>query len=226
MENWCKAMNALAVTKVRLYQFDIPENFIVHINAAKYALETIKENCSKSMLPNHYRASLVNLAIIYATRKFAQSDEEYRRNVEKSLEFETEALDLVSKEHNPEQWGIIQHNLAHDCILYARLLSNKAEIMPILDKAICHAERSFDVRRSDIEDELQYWVASCRTLGEALIERSRHEVHVEAKYDRDRAFDVLTEAASKISKGQHPNQWDEIQQQLEICSEQREALEK
>jgi len=226
MENWCKAMNALAVTKIRLYQFDTPENFTVHINAAKCALETIRANCSKSMLPNHYRASLVNLGAIYATRRLSQSDEEYRRNMVKCLEFENEALSLVSKENNPEQWGIIQHNLGHDYVLYSRLLDDKSESMPVLDKAVCHAERSFDVRRNDIEDELQYGVASCRTLGEALLERSRHKAHVEAQYDLNRAFEVLSGAVSKISKEGHPNQWDEIQQQLEVYSEQREAVEK
>jgi hypothetical protein len=64
---------------------------------------------------------------------------------------------------------------------------------------------------------LQYWIASRRSLGEALIERSMHQPNSQARIDLQKAKDLLSEAASKITEAEHPNQWAEIQRQLERC---------
>ena len=151
LEKWCKAMNAFAVTKIRLSQFDVPAKFITHVTAAKRALEAILENCSKSLLPDYYRAANVNLGLIYSMRELAQSDAEYRVNLEKSLELKLDVLGLVSKEEKPEQWGVIHHNLGHSYVDYARMLDDSISSIEMLNKAVCHLEQSFEVRR------MGYW---------------------------------------------------------------------
>jgi hypothetical protein len=93
--------------------------------------------------------------------------------------------------------------------------------MGIIDKAIHHLELSFQVRDSTDVDAFQYWVASCRSLGEALIERSMCKTNAQASDDLQRAYEVLRGAESKISEAEHPNQWAEIQKQLARCSKQR-----
>jgi len=65
---------------------------------------------------------------------------------------------------------------------------------------------------------LQYWVASCRSLGEALIERSMYQTKAHARNDLRKSYELLTGATSKISKIEHPHQWAEIHKQLQAAS--------
>ena len=64
---------------------------------------------------------------------------------------------------------------------------------------------------------LQYWIASRRSLGEALIEKAACQQADEASSTLERAQVLLTEAASKISLIEHPHQWAELQSQLARC---------
>jgi hypothetical protein len=64
---------------------------------------------------------------------------------------------------------------------------------------------------------LQYWVASCRTLGEALLNRYLLGKQSAENEYLLRARTILTEAASNISANEHPHQWGEIQTQLARC---------
>ena len=112
--------------------------------------------------------------------------------------------------------GILQHNIGLSYIALFKLQSDKFSNIHVIDKAVLHTDLSFEVR--DPENMLQYWVASCRTLGEALIERSMHEKVPRASEDLRRAHEILTAAISKISEIEHPNQWAQVQEQMARCS--------
>jgi len=88
-----------------------------------------------------------------------------------------------------------------------------------IENAIHHLELSFEVR--DPENSLQYWVASCRWLGEALLNMSTYSITKDAADYVRRASEVLNGAAAKISSSEHPNQWAEIQTQLARCGERK-----
>jgi hypothetical protein len=61
---------------------------------------------------------------------------------------------------------------------------------------------SFQVR--DPENSIQYWVASCRSLGEALLNMSTYTIAKNADDYIRRASEVLNGAAAKISASVHP----------------------
>jgi transcriptional regulator with XRE-family HTH domain len=220
LQNWCKATNALGAISWRLSQFDAPENFLMHIARAKSLYETVRENCSE--LSYYYAASGTNLASIYSDREFARSDEEYFANLENSLRIQNSVLKLISKTDTPIEWGVLQHNLGCSYTKFFQLQADKHLSMDLIDKAVHHLELSFQVR--DPIDMLQYWIASRRSLGEALIDRSMHQANPQAGINLQYSYDLLSEAASKISETEHPNQWAEIQKQLVRCAKQRLRL--
>jgi transcriptional regulator with XRE-family HTH domain len=221
LENWCRATIALGNVSWRLSQFDVPRKFRMHVAKAKSIYETVHANCSEMILPYYYVASGANIASIYADRKFAKSEEECRANFKIALRLQEESLRLKSKTDDPEGWGILQHNMGCIYTDFCKLQDDKRLSMDIIDKAIHHLELSFQVRDLADVDAFQYWVASCRSLGEALIERSMHKTSVQASDDLQRAYEILSEAESKISEAEHPNQWAQIQNQLARCSKQR-----
>jgi hypothetical protein len=51
LQNWCKATIALGNVSWRLSQFDIPKKFHMHIAQAKSIYETVRDNCSETVLP-------------------------------------------------------------------------------------------------------------------------------------------------------------------------------
>jgi hypothetical protein len=180
----------------------------------------VHENCSETVLPYYYARSGGNLAIIYSESNFATSEKEYYRNLEICLQLQNSVLKLISKSDHPEDWGIVQHNIGCFYTNFFKAQADKFLSMEIIDKAIDHLELSFQVRNP--ANALQYWVASCRSLGDALIERSLYLTNAQERNSiQKRAYGILIEAASRISEAEHPNQWDEIQKQLARCSEQR-----
>ena len=212
-------MNALGGVSWRLSKFDATEKSATHIARAKSFYGAVRENCSETVLTYYYAISGCNLANIYSDRKVATSQEEYYDNLETSLQLQNSALDLISKSGRPVEWGISQHNIGCSYTKFFELRADKSLSMDTIDKAIYHLELSFQVR--DSASTLQYWVASCRSLGEALIARSMYQTNAQACNDLQRSYKILIEAASKISEIEHPNQWAEIQEQLARCSEQR-----
>jgi hypothetical protein len=194
-------------------------SFHIHIARAKELYETVRTNCSETVLPFYYIAATGNIGNIYSDRGCARSEEEYYSNLETGLDLQHSALKLVSKSHDRVDWGILQHNLGCSYTKFSKLQTDEHRFMDVIDKAIYHLELSFEVR--DPTDMLQYWVASCRSLGDALIERSAHLINTQAHDDLERAYDILSRASSMISETQHPNQWSEVQKQLARCSEQR-----
>ena len=136
------------------------------------------------------------------------------------MQLQNKLLEIISEIDRPEQWGIAQHNIG---LTYTELFASQKDKFQskIIDQAIYHLELSFTVRDPDDPDTLQYWVASCRSLGEALIERSMQQTNAQASNDLQRAYEVLSGAASRISEAEHPNQWTEVQQQLARCANQR-----
>jgi transcriptional regulator with XRE-family HTH domain len=222
LESWCRVTNALGATSWRLSQFDAPHNFHMHTAKAKSLYETVHDSCSETELPYYYAASSTNLASIYSDREFARSEEEYCANLENSLHLQNSTLKLVTKSDKPVDWGILQHNLGLTYTKFFRVQTDKPLSMSVIDKAIHHLELSFQVR--DPTGMLQYWVASCRSLAEALIERSLHQPVPQAGIDLQSADDLLRGATSKISETEHPNQWVEVQEQLARCADQRLRL--
>jgi hypothetical protein len=111
------------------------------------------------------------------------------------------------------------HFPAHIGLSYIRLFKLQLDplsALDIIERAIDHIQSSFEVR--DPETELQYWVASCRSLGEALIEKARCQTGDEGADSLRLGQTVLTGAVSKISEREHPHQWAELQAQLTRCA--------
>jgi hypothetical protein len=158
------------------------------------------------------------LANVYSNRLLAQSDTEYERNLEFALTLQQSALRFWSKSKEPTYWGILQHNLGCSYIELSNVRSDEFKSVKDIENAIRHLELSFQVREP--ENSLQYWVASCRSLGEALLNMSKYSITKNVDDYIRRAFEVLEGAAAKISETEHPNQWAEIQEQLSRCREQ------
>jgi transcriptional regulator with XRE-family HTH domain len=216
-EQWCQTKNALGGTNWRLSQFDVPEHAIQHLTDAKQHYEGVRTRCSDEILPKAFATAGLDLANVYSDRTTATSVDDYKSNLQKALSLQLSALRVFSKAEDPRAWGIVQHNLGCAYIALAKVRSEEAQSIRDIECAIRHAELSFEVRNP--EDSLQYWLASCRTLGEALLDLSAHSgIENPDQYAR-RAEEVLRGAAARISGSEHPHQWAEIKEQLAKCGE-------
>jgi hypothetical protein len=155
---------------------------------------------------------------VYSYRRLAKSDLEYEKNLQSALSLELSALRFFSKSNDPTAWGIVQHNLGCSYIGLSNARTDESKSASDIEKAIYHLERSLEVR--DPEKSLQYWVASCRSLGEALLNMSTYSITKDADDYVRRASDVLKGAAARISLSEHPHQWAELQAQLARCGAQ------
>lgn len=129
---------------------------------------------------------------------------------------EPSALRALSRVDYSLEWGIFQHNIGLSYIRLFKLQLDPPSALDIIERAIDHIQSSFEVR--DPETELQYWIASCRSLGEALIEKARCQTGVEGADSLRLAQTVLTGAVSKAPEREHPHQWAELQEQLARCA--------
>jgi transcriptional regulator with XRE-family HTH domain len=220
-EKWCQTKNALGGVGVRLAQFDIPENAMSHLATAKGHYEDVRALCSVESLPQIFATASLDLANVYSDRRLASSDTEYERNLQFALSLQLSALRFFSKSNDPTAWGILQHNLGCSYIDLSNTRTDESKSKGDIENAIHHLELSFEVR--DPENSLQYWVASCRSLGEALLNMSTYSITKDAADYVRRASEVLNGAAAKISSSEHPNQWAEIQTQLARCGERTHA---
>ncbi|HYI31063.1 MAG TPA: hypothetical protein VD863_24735, partial [Bradyrhizobium sp.] len=216
-EKWCRTKNALGGVSWRLSQFDVAESAMPHLADAKTHYEDVRAYCSEELLPKMFATAELNLANVYSSRKLAKSDAEYETNLQLALNLELSSLRFLSKAGDPEAWGIAQHNLGCSYINLSNIRSDEAKSATDVENAIRHAELSFEVRNP--EDSLQYWLASCRTLGEALLNMSTYSITTDAAQYVRQAVGVLRGAAARISPTEHPHQWAEIQKQLERCGE-------
>jgi transcriptional regulator with XRE-family HTH domain len=214
---WCRTKNALGGTSWRLSQFDVADNMMHHLSDAKGHYESVRTRCSEQFLPQKFATAGLDLANLYSNRKMAKSDEEYELNLQKTLSLQLSALRVFSKANDPRAWGIVQHNLGCTYLALSAIRASEAQSVGDIESAIRHAEFSFEVRNPDAS--LQYWLASCRTLGEALLDLSTHSVVKDAAQHARRAEDVLRGAAARISPSEHPHQWAEIQKQLARSSQ-------
>ena len=194
----CKAMNALGGVYWRMSQFDDPAEFDTHLMAAKAAYVAVREGTSPTSQPYYYAISGGNLANIYSDSAYSNGVEEYASNLKIALELLDIAVPAVDRDALPTDWGIFQHNLGCTYIKYFGAQSDPSSSIDLLDKEITHLELSFEVR--DTFDMLQYWVASCRSLAEALISRAAFRDTARAYLDLQRASRVLFDAKSKISE--------------------------
>jgi hypothetical protein len=214
-DEWCKTKIALGWCEFRLSSFDNEEHLRAHTLNAKKHFEDVRETCSEVYLPNHFARAALNLASVYSARCLAETDSDYEQNLQLRLGLQMSALGYFSESENPLEWGIVQHNLSCTYINLSNLRANESKSVEDIEKAIRHAELSFQVR--DPVNDLQYWIASCRTLGEALLNMSTYKLtRNPADYVRQ-ASKVLIDAAAKISATEHPHQWAEIQTQLKRC---------
>jgi transcriptional regulator with XRE-family HTH domain len=219
--SWCRAMNALGGVNWRLAQFDVPGHFAAHIATARTAYEAVREVCSETVLPYYYAISGGNLASLYAERKLSKTDVQYRKSLELGLEIQHSALKALSQWEYPTEWGIFQHNIGNSYTTLFKFQPDKLSAMGLVDNAIGHLELSFEVRNPG--ESLQYWVASRRSLGEALIEKSRSQSGEQASHTMLRAQELLREALSMITDSKHPHQWAELQAQFARCFASPEA---
>lgn len=220
-EKWCQTKNALGGVSVRLSQFDVPENAMSHLANAKGHYEDVRALCSEDFIPKIFATASVDLANVYSARRLAKSDDEYEKNLQLALSLQLSALRFISKTNDPRSWGILQHNLGCSYICLSNARTDEAKSMADIENAIHHLELSFEVRNP--EDSLQYWVASCRSLGEALLNMSTYSIAKDATQYVRRASQVLHGAAARISASEHPHQRAEIQDQLARCGERNPA---
>jgi transcriptional regulator with XRE-family HTH domain len=216
-EKWCQTKNALGGVSWRLSQFDVPENAMSHLVDAKGHYEDVRACCSEEFLPKTFATAGLDLANVYSNRRLAKSDADYETNLQFALSLQLSALRFFSKAEDAQAWGIIQHNLGCSYIDLSNIRTDEAKSACDIENAIRHAELSFEVRNP--EDSLQYWVASCRTLGEALLNMSTYSITKNAGQYIRRASEVLRGAAARITPNEHPHQWAEIQIQLTRCGE-------
>jgi transcriptional regulator with XRE-family HTH domain len=217
IEKWCQTNNALGGVCVRLSEFDAPEKALVHLAEAKSHYENVRSQCSEGFLPKTFATAGLDLANVYSSRQLAKSVADYETNLQFALSLQLSVLRFFPKADDPRAWGIVQHNLGCSYIALSNVRTDEANSAADIANAVRHLELSFEVRNPD--DSLQYWVASCRSLGEALLNMSMYSVTKDStKYIR-RASEVLYAAAARISPNEHPYQWAEIQTQLARCGE-------
>jgi transcriptional regulator with XRE-family HTH domain len=214
---WCETKIALGGVSWRLSDFDIAENAISHLEDAKDHYKEVRARCSDEFLPKMFATAGYSLATVYAERRLAKSDADYEKNLQFALSLELSALRHLSKSDNPREWGVVHHNLGCRYLDLSEIRIGVAKSITDVENAIYHAKLSFEVRNPD--DSLQYWVASCRTLGEALLRMSSYSIEKDSTKYVQRARDVLRGAAARISPSEHPLQWEQIQNQLAKCRE-------
>ena len=216
LKNWCRATIALGGAYWRLSQFDDQERYFEHIDAAVACDEAVREACSETTLPYYYAIAGGNLASILLERKLAESDAAFLRNLERGVDFQLSALRALSKADYPLEWGIFQHNTGLSYITLFKLQPDPPAALDIIERAVQHIQSSLEVRSPDTE--FQYWVASCRSLGEALIEKARGQTGDESADSLQLARAILRDAVSKVFEREHPHQWAELQEQLARCA--------
>jgi len=215
-EKWCWTKNALGGVSVRLSHFDVAENTMSHLADAERHYLDVRVICSEEFLPKVFAKTGLDLANVYSSRRFAESNADYTKNLQRALSLQLSALLFLSKTDDPIEWGIAQHNLGCVYIDLSDTRNDEVKSTADLENAIRHAELSFEVR--DPHDSLQYWVASCRTQGEALLKMSTYSITKDPARYVQRALDLLNGAAAKISLSEHPVQWAQIQEQLARCN--------
>lgn len=212
-EGWCRSALALAGVRWRLAHFGHPQNSVKHLGRASIIYDRVLEICSATKFPDVYVTALCDSANLLRESMPEQSDQQRLSNLAACLERQQMALALVSKENNARAWGILKHNIGCTHISLARIRNSNADVVLDLERAISSLESSFDVR--DEEENFQYWLASCRSLSEALISLA----HVSKASVRDeclrRARALLTDAIQKTSPSEHPNQRAELDEQYE-----------
>ena len=219
LEKWCQTKSALGAVALRMAEFDIPENAILHLTEAKLQDEDVLAACSEKVLPKSFAIASADLANIISKRCLADSVEQYESNLRRALSLQLSALRFFSESDDPRLWGILQHNLGCSYINLSNVRNDEAKSAGDIENAIRHLELSFNVRNP--EESLQFWVASCRSLAEALLNMSTYSITKDSGYYARRASDVLNRAAARISPGEHPHQWAELQAQLSRCAEQK-----
>jgi transcriptional regulator with XRE-family HTH domain len=224
LRDWCRAMIALGGSNLRLAQFDHDAHYSAHLAAARAAYDAVRLACSEAVLPYYYAVSGGNLANVLSERKAAASDAEYVDNLERGLVFRLSGLGNLKVETWPEEWGIFQHNIGLSYIQLAQAAPDGGAKRDLIEHAVDHLEQSFEVR--DAETELQYWIASVRSLGDALVEKALCQAGGDAAVTLRRAETLLAEGVSKISERDHPHQWAELQTQLSRCEAARDAIPK
>ena len=132
--------------------------------------------------------------------------------VNAGIRLQLQAAEALAKDEYPEEFGIFHHNLGTSYTVASRVLENEDEKRKALKSSVAHLERSFEVR--DPEEALQYWIASSRSLAEALIDRANIEVGAMRLQTIARARAVLNAASAKIDEGEHPFQWAELRSQF------------
>jgi hypothetical protein len=186
-----------------------------HLLDSKRHFEDVRGISSEDILPKHFARAGLDLATVYYQPLLSMSDTEFEKNLEFALSLQKSVLPFWSKSGDRTPWGVLQHNMGHSYTELSKLRSNKTQSANDLENAIRHLELSFQVRNP--ENSLQYWVASCRSLAEALLELSEYTAGKDADDCSRRAFGLVRGAAEKISPSEHPNQWAEIQKQLARC---------
>lgn len=211
LRNWSKAMNALGGVYWRLSQYDDLARFDDHLAAAKAAYTDVHDHTSSAAQPYFHAISGGNLANIFSDSAYSKDGEAYSANLKRALALLESAAKAIRRETFPTDWGIFQHNLGCTYIKVFSAQPDPGASLDLINRAAKHLELSFRVR--DPEDSLQYWIASCRSLAEALITRAPFLDDSGALKDLQRARQTLSQAFSAICEAEHPNQWRDLEAQ-------------
>ncbi len=113
------------------------------------------------------------------------------------------ALQLVSREAQPELWAALQNKLAHS--LYQSLLENRAEN---IEQSIHHYQQALQVytRQAFPED----WAMLQNNLGNAYMQR----IHGDRSQNIEQAIDYYQKSLSVYTPQSHLNHWVAIQTNL------------
>jgi transcriptional regulator with XRE-family HTH domain len=211
-EKWCDTKIALSGVGYRLSEFDAADNSLSHLEYAKVQLEEARSACSEHLLPMQSASIAINLANVYSHPLLSKTTADRVANLSLALELQNTALRLLPQAKEPERWGVLQHNLACSYVAMSKVSAVDADAVVLLNKAIQHADLSFEVR--DPVESLQYWIASSRTLADALLTLAERATSEDAAPHIERAHAVLRAAQGRISESDHPHQWAQLQEQL------------
>lgn len=219
LAKWCKATNALGGVYWRLSQFDDPAHFEMHMNAAHKAYSEVHESTGSTKEAYYHRVAEGNLANIYSDSAYAEK-EDFVVRLKTALDLLEGAIEAIERAELPTEWGVLQHNLGCTYIKLFNAQPIRSAALYLIDKAIAHLQLSFQVR--DTEDSLQYWIASCRSMAEALITGAPLREPLKRQADLQRASQILSDALSRIRKADHPNQWKGLKDQQSILLKELE----
>lgn len=210
-ETVCRCKLALAGVRWRIAQFGEEQHRLKHFGRARTLYDDVLSVCEDGGHPEVLPIVLSDSANLLREAHNLDGGLEAQVAKLEAIRRYKLALKSISKDTDQTAWGIIHHNLG---ITYTELSGTKNDLVDKssdLETAIEYLEKSFAVR--DMHDAFQYWLATCRSISEAIIDLAQISSDRERLLERART--ILVDALSQIVEQEHPNQWAELRSQFE-----------